>query len=163
MTSVFSWQNSVSLCPASFCFSKTKLACYSRYHLTSYQQDNAQNPSSQASTVHELRTSRCTSWVQKSQRKRNQIANIRWIIENAREFQKNIYFCFIDSAKAFDCVDHDKPCKILRDRNTRLPYPSPEKPVCRSRNNSWNRTWNNRLVQNWERNTSRLYTAIQLI
>ena len=38
----------------------------------------------------------------------NQIANIRWIIEKAREFQKNIYFCFIDYAKAFDCVDHKK-------------------------------------------------------
>ena len=39
---------------------------------------------------------------------RGQIANIFWIMENAREFQKNIYFCFIDSAKAFDCVDHNK-------------------------------------------------------
>ena len=39
---------------------------------------------------------------------RDQIANIRWIIEKAREFQKNIYFCFIDFAKAFDCVDHNK-------------------------------------------------------
>ena len=39
---------------------------------------------------------------------RNQIANIRWIIENSREFQKNIYFCIIDYAKAFDCVDHNK-------------------------------------------------------
>ena len=39
---------------------------------------------------------------------RDQIANIRWIIEKAREFQKNIYFCFIDYAKAFDCVDHNK-------------------------------------------------------
>ena len=42
----------------------------------------------------------------KGRRTRDQIANIRWIIENAREFQKNIYFCFIDYAKAFDCVDH---------------------------------------------------------
>ena len=39
---------------------------------------------------------------------RDQIANIRWIIKNAREFQKNIYFCFIDYSKAFDCVDHNK-------------------------------------------------------
>ena len=46
---------------------------------------------------------------------RDQIANIRWIIEKAREFQKNIYFCFIDYAKAFDCVDHNKLCKILQD------------------------------------------------
>ena len=44
---------------------------------------------------------------------REQIANIRWIIKKAREFQKNIYLCFIDYAKAFDCVDHDKLWKIL--------------------------------------------------
>ena len=46
---------------------------------------------------------------------RDQIANIRWIMEKAREFQKNIYFCFIDYAKAFDCVDHKKPCKVLKE------------------------------------------------
>ena len=45
---------------------------------------------------------------------RDQIANIRWIIEKAREFQKNIYFCFIDYVKAFDCVDHNKLWKILK-------------------------------------------------
>ena len=45
---------------------------------------------------------------------RDQIANILWIMEKAREFQKNIYFCFIDYAKAFDCVDHNKLCKILK-------------------------------------------------
>ena len=47
---------------------------------------------------------------------RNQIANIRWIIKKAREFQKNIYFCFIDYAKAFDCVDHNKLWKILKEK-----------------------------------------------
>ena len=46
---------------------------------------------------------------------RDQIANIRWIIEKAREFQKNVYFCFIDYAKAFDCVDHNKLRKILEE------------------------------------------------
>ena len=46
---------------------------------------------------------------------RDQIANIYWIIEKAREFQKNIYFCFIDYAKAFDCVDHSKLWKILKE------------------------------------------------
>ena len=46
---------------------------------------------------------------------RDQIANIRWIIEKAREFQKNIYFCFIDYAKASDCVDHNKLRKILQE------------------------------------------------
>ena len=45
----------------------------------------------------------------------DQIANILWIIKKAREFQKNIYFCFIDYAKAFDCVDHNKLQKILRE------------------------------------------------
>ena len=46
---------------------------------------------------------------------RDQIANIRWIMEKAREFQKNIYFCFIDYAKTFDCVDHNKRWKILNE------------------------------------------------
>ena len=46
---------------------------------------------------------------------RDQIANIRWIIEKAKEFQKDIYFCFIDYAKAFDCVDHNKLWKILKE------------------------------------------------
>ena len=46
---------------------------------------------------------------------RDQIANICWIMEKAREFQKNIYFCFIDYAKDFDCVDHNKLCKILKE------------------------------------------------
>ena len=54
-----------------------------------------------------------------------------------QEFQKSIYFCYIDYAKAFDCVDHNKLWKILkRDGNTRPPYLSPEKPVCRSGSNS---------------------------
>ena len=46
---------------------------------------------------------------------RDQIANIHWIVEKAREFEKNIYFCFIDYAKAFDCVDHNKLWKILKE------------------------------------------------
>ena len=50
----------------------------------------------------------------KGRETRDQIANIRWIIEKAREFQKNISFCFIDYAKAFDCVDHNKLWKILK-------------------------------------------------
>ena len=52
---------------------------------------------------------------QKSRGTRDQIGNIRWIMEKAREFQKNIYFCFIDYAKAFDCVDHNKLWTILKD------------------------------------------------
>ena len=61
----------------------------------------------------------------------DQIANICWIIEKASEFQKNIHFCFIDYAKVFDCVDHNKLWKILR-----TPDLPPEKSVCRSRSNS---------------------------
>ena len=67
---------------------------------------------------------------------RDQIANICWIMETAREFQKNIYVCFVDYSKAFDCVDHDKLWKILKDGNTRPSYLPPEKPVRRSRSNS---------------------------
>ena len=67
---------------------------------------------------------------------RDQIANIRWIMEKAREFQKNIYFCFIDYAKAFDCVDHNKLENSERDGNTRPPDLPLEKSVCRSGSNS---------------------------
>ena len=67
---------------------------------------------------------------------RDQIANIRWIIEKAREFQKNIDFCFIDYAKAFDCVDHSKLENSERDGNTRPPDLPLEKPICRSGSNS---------------------------
>ena len=51
----------------------------------------------------------------KGRRTRDQIANIHWIIENAREFQENIYFCFIDYAKASDCVAHNKLWKTLKE------------------------------------------------
>ena len=76
------------------------------------QQSNAKSPSSQASTVHE---SRCTSWIQKKQR--NQKSNCQHPLDQgkARKFQKNIYFCFIDCTKAFDCVDHNKLWKILKE------------------------------------------------
>ena len=66
---------------------------------------------------------------------RDQIANILWIFKKAREFQKNIY-CFIDYAKDFDCVDHNKLENSWRDGNTRPPDLPLEKPVCRSRSNS---------------------------
>ena len=64
-----------------------------------------------------------------------QIVNIHWIMEKAREFQKNIYFCFIDYAKAFDCVDHNKLENSSRDGNTRPPDLPLEKSVCRSGSN----------------------------
>ena len=71
---------------------------------------------------------------------RDQIANIHWIIEKAREFQKNIYFCFLDYAKAFDCVDHNKLWKILKEMGI------PDHLTCLKR-----------LVPNRKRSTSRLY------
>ena len=67
---------------------------------------------------------------------RDQIANLHWIIEKAREFQKNIYFCFIDYTKVFDCVDHNKLKIYSRDGNTRPPDLPPEKSVCKLRSNS---------------------------
>ena len=67
---------------------------------------------------------------------RDQMANICWIIEKAREFQKNIYFCFIDYAKAFDCVSQQTVENSSREGNTRPPDLPPEKSVCRSRSNS---------------------------
>ena len=69
------------------------------------------------------------SGFRKGKGNRDQVANIRWIIEKATEFQKNIYFCFIDYAKAFDCVDHNNLENSLRDGNTRPPYLPPAKPV----------------------------------
>ena len=65
---------------------------------------------------------------------RYQIANISWIIKKAREFQNIIYFCFIDNAKAFDCVDHNQLWKILKEMG--IPDLPLEKPVCRSGSNS---------------------------
>ena len=91
---------------------------------------------------------------------RGQMANIHWIPEKSREFQKNIYFCFIDYAKAFDCVDHNKLWKILKEMG--IPDHL-EKSICRSGSNSQNWTWNNRLVPNRKRSTSRLYIVTLLI
>ena len=94
---------------------------------------------------------------------RDQIANIHWIIEKPREFQKSIYFCFTDYAKAFDCVGHNKLWKILKEMEYQTTLLSPENPVCSSRSNSQNQTWNNGSVQNWGRSTSRLYIVTLFI
>ena len=72
----------------------------------------------------------------KSRGTREQIDKIHWIIKKAREFQKNIYFCFIDYAKAFDWVDHHKLKNSSRDGNTRPSDLCLEKSVCRSGSNS---------------------------
>ena len=67
---------------------------------------------------------------------RDQISNICWVIQKEREFQRNIYFCFIDYAKAFDCVDHNTVLSSSRHGNTRLPDLPLEKSVWREGNNS---------------------------
>ena len=71
----------------------------------------------------------------KDRETRDQIANIHWIIEKVRKFQKNIYFCFIDYEKTFDCVDHNKLWNILKE-NSRPSNLHLEKSVCRSGSNS---------------------------
>ena len=96
---------------------------------------------------------------------RDETANILWIIEKVREFQKNIYFCFIEYAKAFDHVDHNKLWKILQEV---IPdhlacllgnlYASQEATV---RTGHGTTIWN--MVPNWERSTSRLYFVTLLI
>ena len=97
----------------------------------------------------------------KGRETRGQIANIHWIIEKAREFQKNIYICCIDYVKALT-VDHNKVWKILQEMGI------PDHLTCLLRNlyacqEATVRTWNNGLVQNWERSTSRLYIVALLI
>ena len=83
-------------------------------HLTS-QQSNAQNSPSQDSTYMNYELPDVLAGFKKGRGIRDQIANIHWIIEKAREFQKNIYFCLIDYAKSFDCVDHNQLWKIFKE------------------------------------------------
>ena len=94
----------------------------------------------------------------------DQIANICWIIKKATELQKSIYFCFIDYIKPFDCVDHNKEWKILKEMGI------PDHLTCLLRNlyagqeatvRTW--TWNDKLVPNQERSMLRLYIIILLI
>ena len=88
----------------------------------------------QQNVNHELRD--VQAGFRKSRGATDQIANICRIIKKAREFPKNIYFCFIDYAKAFDCVDHNKLENSERDGNTIPPTLPLEKSVCRSESNS---------------------------
>ena len=98
----------------------------------------------------------------KGRETRDQIANIHWIIKKAREFQKNIY-CFIDYAKAFDCMNHNKLRKILKEMGI------PDHLTCLLRNlyavmkQQLEPNMENRLVPNWERSTSRLYIVTLFI
>ena len=116
---------------------------------------------------------------------RDQIANICWITEKARDLQKNTYFSFVDSLKPLTlfssvaqlcptlcnpmnystqglCGSHQIVENSSRDGNTRPPYLPPEKSVCRSESNTYTWTWNNRLVPNWKRFTSWLYIVTLL-
>ena len=84
-------------------FSELKMTCLS------------QNSPSQASAIRERELPDVQAGFRKGRGTRDQTANICWIMEKAREFQENIYFCFIDYAKACDCVDHNKLWKILKE------------------------------------------------
>ena len=95
---------------------------------------------------------------------RNQVANIHihWIMKESKEFHKNIYFCFIDYVKEFDCVDHKKLWKVFKETGI------PDHLTCRNLYTGQeatvkNWTWNNRLVPNRKRSTARLYIVTLLI
>ena len=83
-------------------------------HLTCWQ-SNAQNSLSQLQQYVNCELPDIQAGFRKGRGTRDQVASIHWLIEKAREFQKNIYFCFIDYAKAFDCVDHNKLWKIVKE------------------------------------------------
>ena len=94
---------------------------------------------------------------------RDQIANIHWIIKKPREFQKNIYFCFIDYAKAFDCVDHRKLWKILKE----MGIPDPTWPasweICMQVRKQQLDLDTEQLIPNRKRSMSRLYIVTVII
>ena len=94
---------------------------------------------------------------------RDQIANICWIIEKAREFQKNIYFCFIDYPKAFDCVDHNKLWKILKRWEYQTTWPASWEICMQVKKQQLKWDMELRLVPHQERSTSRLYIVTLLI
>ena len=101
--------------------------------------------------------------VLKGRRTRDQIANIHWIIEKAREFQKNIYFCFIDYAKAFDCVDHNKQWKFLKRWEYQTTWPASWEICMQVKKQQLELDMEQHMVQNWERSISRLYIVTLLI
>ena len=128
------------------------------------QQSNDQNSPSKASTLRELRNPDVQARFRKGRGTRDQIANIHWILEKTREFQKNKYFCFFDYTKAFDCVDHNKQWKILQE------MVKPEHLTCLLGNvyagqegTVRTRHGNDGLVPNWERSMSTLYIVTLLI
>ena len=94
---------------------------------------------------------------------RNQITNICWTIEKAREFQININFRFINYVKSFDWMDHKKHRKFLKIWEHWTTFPASSKTCRQSRSNRQNWTGTNRPIQNWERSTSRVYIVTLLI
>ena len=125
------------------------------------QEGNAQSPSSKVSAVCEPRNSRCTSCIQK--RQKNQRSNCQYPLDHRKSKripEKKIYFCFIDYAKAFDCVDHNKLWKILKEMGTSDHFTSILRNLYAGLT-KW--TWNNKLVPNWEKSTARLYIVTLLI
>ena len=129
---------------------------YNCSHLTCYQ-SNAQNSPGQASTVHSCELPDVQAGFRNGRGTRDRVVNIHWIIEKAREFHKNSYFCFIDYTKALT-VGSQKLWKILQEMGI------PDPLTCLLRNmyadqESTEEMWNHRLVPNWARNTSRLYTV----
>ena len=101
--------------------------------------------------------------VRKGRGTRDQIANIHRIIEKAREFQKDIYFCFIDYTKAFDCVDHNKLWKILKRWEYQTTSPASWEICMQVKKQQLELDMKQQLVPNWERNMSRLYIVTLLI
>ena len=93
---------------------------------------------------------------------RDQVANTHWIIEKAREFQKNIYFCFIDYAKAFESVDHNKLWKILKRWEYQTTWPASWEICIQVKKKQLELDMENRLIPNWEKSMSRLYIVTLL-
>ena len=94
---------------------------------------------------------------------RDQIANTQWIIEKANEFQNTIYFCFINCAKAFDCVDHNKLGKFFKRGEYQVTLPASWETCMQLKKEQLKPDMEQGLVPNWERSTSRLYTVTLLI
>ena len=110
--------------------------------------------------VCEQRTSRCTSWIQRRQRNQRSNCQHQFDHRKSKGIKKKIYFCFTDYTKAFDCVDHNKLWEMgIPDYLTCL-----LRNLCASQEATVkNQIWNNRLVPNWERSTSRLYIVTLFI
>ena len=99
----------------------------------------------------------------KSRGARDQIANIRWIIEKAREFQKNIYFCFVDCAKAFECVDHANSGKFWYRWEYQTTWPASWEIYMCVRKQQLELDMEQQTGSKWERSTSSLYIVTMLI